>query len=121
MQHTRESGIPLEPSTTPFRCVQGTSSRLSVLREELKLAVKKRGASENEYRTFATEECDLENDVIVAKIEKARSEPQHNVRLHAIHVAHQAVLAKEIDIKVAEKEEENSEDEVSQPRMHAKT
>ena len=100
-------------------CMQGTASRLDVLREEHKMAVQKRGAFENVFRTFATEECDMENDLIDAKIEKARSEShKQNKRLQAIHAAHQVVLAKETEIKEAGNEEESSQDEVTHPRTH---
>ena len=54
------------------------------------------------YRRFAIDECGIEEDHIFAKIEQARSAPQKNKRLQAIHEAHAAVASKEAAIKEAE-------------------
>ena len=58
----------------------------------------KRNRLEEAHRTFAIEEMDMEEEMANAKIAKARLAPQKSKRLHSIHQAHDAVLAKEAEI-----------------------
>ena len=53
---------------------------------------------EAEYIRFATEECDMQEERAVAKIKVARSTPQKNKRLQAIHEAHRAYMSKQAEI-----------------------
>ena len=53
---------------------------------------------EAEYIRFATEECDMQEERAVAKIKVARSTPQKNKRLQAIHEAHMAMMSKQAEI-----------------------
>ena len=53
---------------------------------------------EAEYIRFATEECDMQEELAVAKIKAARSTPQKNKRLNAIHEAHMALTSKQAEI-----------------------
>ena len=53
---------------------------------------------EAEYIRFATEECDMQEELAVAKIKVARSAPQKNKRLKAIHEAHRAYMSKQAEI-----------------------
>ena len=57
---------------------------------------------ENQYRRFAIDECDIEEEHIAAKIEQARWVPQKSKRLQAIYEAHVAVASKEAAIEEAE-------------------
>ena len=79
-------------------------AHLTTLREEHNTSVTKRNSLEDAYRVFATEECDMEEDVTKGKIAKARSAPQKNKRLQSIHEAHKAVLSKEAEIAEVEGE-----------------
>ena len=54
---------------------------------------------EAEYIRFATEECDFAEEFAVAKVKAARSTPQKNKRLHAIHEAHMALMSKQAQIE----------------------
>ena len=54
---------------------------------------------EAEYIRFATEECDMQEERAVAKVKAARSTPQKNKRLHAIHEAHMALMSKQAQIE----------------------
>ena len=71
---------------------------LTALREEHNDLVTNRNSLEDAYRVFATEECDMEEEVTSSKIAKARSAPQKIKRLQVIHEAHKAVLSKEAEI-----------------------
>ena len=76
--------------------------QIAALRKERAVLATKRQELEAAYRRFAIDECDMEEEHIVAKIEQARSAPQKNKRLQAIHEAHAAVVSKEAAIKEAE-------------------
>ena len=76
-------------------------AHLTTLREERKTLVAKQNSLEGAYRVFATEECDIEKEVVNIKLEQARSAPQKNKRLQSIHEAHKAVLSKEAEIAEA--------------------
>ena len=53
---------------------------------------------EAEYIRSVTEEWDVPKEVAVAKVNAARSTPQKNKRLHAIHEAHMALTSKQAEI-----------------------
>ena len=78
-------------------------AHLTTLREERKALVAKRNSLEDAYRVFATEEFDIEEEVVDIKLDQARSSPQKNKRLQSIHEAHKAVLSKEAEIAEAER------------------
>ena len=76
--------------------------QIAALRKERAVLATKRQEFEAAYRRFAIDECGIEEDHIVAKIEQARSAAQKSKRLQAIHEAHAAVVSKEAAIKEAE-------------------
>ena len=53
---------------------------------------------EAEYIRSVTEEWDMPKEVAVAKVNAARSTPQKNKRLQAIHEAHRAYMSKQAEI-----------------------
>ena len=54
---------------------------------------------EAEYIRSVTEEWDMPKEVAVAKVNAARSTPQKNKRLKAIHEAHMALMSKQAQIE----------------------
>ena len=76
--------------------------QIAALRKEHTVLVTKRQEVEAAYRRFAIDECDMEEENVVAKIEQARSAPQKNKRLQAIYEAHAAVTSKEAAINEAQ-------------------
>ena len=76
--------------------------QIAALREEHADLVTQRQELEAAYRRFAIDECGMDEDNVVAKIEQARSAPQKSKRLQAIHEAHVAVVSKEAAIKESE-------------------
>ena len=54
---------------------------------------------EAEYIRSVTEECGFAEEAAVAQINAARSTPQKNKRLHAIHEAHMALMSKQAQIE----------------------
>ena len=54
---------------------------------------------EAEYIRSVTEECGFAEEAAVAQINAARSTPQKNKRLQAIHEAHVALLSKQAEIE----------------------
>ena len=76
--------------------------QIAALRKERAVLDTKRRELEAAYCRFAIYECDMEEENVVAKIEQARSAPQKNKRLQAIHEAHAAVVSKEAAIKETE-------------------
>ena len=54
---------------------------------------------EAEYIRSVTEEWDVPKEVAVANVNAARSTPQKNKRLHAIHEAHMALMSKQAQIE----------------------
>ena len=76
--------------------------QIAVLRKEHVVLATKRQDLEAAYRHFAIDDFGIEEDHVVAKIDQARSAPQKNKRLQAIHEAHAAVVSKEAAIKEAE-------------------
>ena len=69
--------------------------QIAALRKEHAALATKRQELEAEYRRFAIDECDMEEEHVVSKIKQARSAPQKNKRLQAIHEAHAAVMFKD--------------------------
>ena len=61
----------------------------------------KRKCLEDAYRVFAYEECDMDKEAALAKINHARSAPSKNKRLRRIHEAHKRVMLKEAELKGA--------------------
>ena len=59
--------------------------QLRILEEKLQIA-------EEEYRRFAIDERDLDEEAVAAKINQARLAPQTNRRLQRIHKAHEALI-----------------------------
>merc|ERR1712096_301324 len=80
------------------------AARLTTLRKEREVLLAKRNALENGFRGCAVEECGMEEELVVAKITKARSAPQRTKRLQAIHEAHTAILSKEAAMKEIDRE-----------------
>ena len=76
--------------------------QIAALREEHVVLATKRQELEAAYRRFAIDECDMDEENVVAKIEQARSAAQKSKRLQAIHEAHVAVVSKEAAINEAE-------------------
>ena len=76
--------------------------QITTLRKEHAVLVTKQQELEAAYRRFTIDECGMEEEHVVAKIEQARSAPQKSKRLQAIHEAHAAVVSKEAAIKEAE-------------------
>ena len=76
--------------------------QIAALRKEHAVLVTKQQELEAAYRRVAIDDFGMEEEYAVAKIEQARSAPQKNKRLQAIHEAHVAVLSKESAIKEAE-------------------
>ena len=81
--------------------------QIAALRKEHAVLVAKRQELEAEYRRFTIDDFGMEEEHVVAKIERARSVPQKNRRLQAIHEAHVAVVSNEAAIKEAESAVEN--------------
>ena len=75
-----------EPIQTDIPCKQ-----LRVLEQKLQIV-------EEEYRRFAIDECDVDEDTVAAKIKQARSGPQKNKRLQRIREAHMALMKAKLDI-----------------------
>ena len=48
--------------------------------------------AEEEYRRFAIDECDVDEETVTAKIKQAQLHPQKNRRLQRIHEAHKALV-----------------------------
>ena len=76
--------------------------QIATLRNEHAVLVTTQQELEAAYRRFAIDECGMEEEHVVAKIEQARSAPQKNKRLQDIHEAHAAVASMEAAIKEAE-------------------
>ena len=76
--------------------------QIAALRKEHAVLSTKQQELEAAYRRFAIDERGMEEEHVVAKIERARSVPQKNRRLQAIHEAHVAVASNEVAIKEAE-------------------
>ena len=76
--------------------------QIVALRKEHVVLVAKLQELETAYRRFSIDECGMEEEHIAAKIEQARSAPQKNKRLQAIHEAHVAAASTEAAIKEAE-------------------
>ena len=97
MQSAPLLGLGFSPSFPLLDvCIQ-----TATLRQELKILVAKRNQLEDAYTVFATEEVGMDQENVVANIKKARSAPQKNKRLQAIHEAHKAVVSKEAAIDKA--------------------
>ena len=77
------------------------SIQIATLRQELQILVTKRNQLEDAYTVFATEEVGMDQESVAANIKKARSAPQKNKRLQAIHEAHKVVVSKEAAIEKA--------------------
>ena len=75
--------------------------QIAVLREEHGDLITNQQELEADYRRFAME-CDMEEERVLTKIQQARSAPQKNKRLQAIHEAHAAAASKEAELKAAE-------------------
>ena len=69
--------------------------QIATLRNEHAVLVTTQQELEAAYRRFAIDECDMEEEHVVSKIKQARSAPQKNKRLQAIHEAHAAVMFKD--------------------------
>ena len=78
-------------------------TQIASMRQEHAALVTEQRKLEAAYRRFAIDECDMEEEHFVAKIEQARSGPQKNKRLQAIYQAHAAVVSKEAEIKAVER------------------
>ena len=76
--------------------------QIAALRKEHAVLVEKQQELEAAYRRFAIDECDMEEEHVLAKIKQARSAPQKNKRLQAIHKAHAAVTSNQSAITEAE-------------------
>ena len=82
-------------------CICYVLLQIAALRAEHGDLITNQQELEADYRRFAME-CDMEEEHIVAKIQQARSAPQKNKRLQAIHEAHAAAASKEAELKAAE-------------------
>ena len=82
------------------------------MRKEHADLVAKQQELEASYRRFAIDEFGIEEGHVVIKIEQARSAPQKGKRLQAIHEARVAVTSKEAEIKEAESEVKQLQEEV---------
>ena len=60
--------------------------------EQLRILEEKLHLLEEEYRRFAIEEWDVDEETVAAKIKQARLAPQKNRRLQRIHEAHKALV-----------------------------
>ena len=69
-----------EPIQTDIPCKQ-----LRVLEQKLQIV-------EEEYRRFAIDECDFDEENVTAKIKQARLAPKKNTRLQRIHEAYKALM-----------------------------
>ena len=76
--------------------------QIATLRNEHALLVTTQQELEAAYRRFAIDECGMEEENVITKMEQARSAPQKSKRLQAIHEAHVAVVSKEAAINEAE-------------------
>ena len=76
--------------------------QIAALRNEHAVLVTKQQELEAAYRRFTIDECGMDEESVVAKIERARSAPHKIKRLQAIHEAHVAVVSKEAAINEAE-------------------
>ena len=76
--------------------------QIAALRKDHAVLVTKQQELEAAYRRVAIDDFGMEEEHVVAKIEQARSVPQKNRRLQAIHEAHVAVVSNESAIKEAE-------------------
>ena len=81
-----------------FSLTRRVRIQAATLRQDLKMLVTKRNQLEDAYTVCATEEFGMDHENAVANIKKARSAPQKNKRLQAIHEAHGALLSKQAKI-----------------------
>ena len=61
-------------------------------RDQLRILEQTLHQCEEQYRRFAIDECDMDEENVAAKIKQARSAPQKNKRLQCIHEAHKALV-----------------------------
>jgi hypothetical protein len=83
--------------------------QVDTLRDQLAILEKKLRNSQDQYRRFAMEECDLNKEQVDAKIKEAKSAPSTNARLLRIHNDWKAVCAKK---------EEIQERAITEPALH---
>ena len=65
--------------------------QIEFLQQKLRMLEQQLQDSEDQYRHFAVDECDMEEENVRAKIMKARSAPHSNARLQRIHEDYKAL------------------------------